>query len=224
MNKTIRLILSIVISFITLGIFVGASELLPESMKIVLLTDESLGLIFTTVFRALLAMVLLIVYRKIYRQDVGIRTENLSKGVFRYGLIVICAFIFQMAANYQKPEIGIVSALPELLLYFVSVMSVGLFEEMLCRGMLFNAFRDRFGDSKKGIYLSALLSSMLFGLFHLVNLVSYPDLVIATIAQVIYATFFGFIFCVIYFRSKNILACIILHGLFDLRTGFGCIS
>ena len=71
-----------------------------------------------------------------------------------------------------------------------------------------------------GIYLSAILSSLVFGIMHLMNLIWSPSLIISTMCLVIYATFAGFLFCVIYYRSKNLISCMLLHGIFDFTAYF----
>ena len=60
----------------------------------------------------------------------------------------------------------------------------------------------------------------MFGGYHLANLFVYPDLVIATISQFIYASFVGVLFAVIYYRAENLLPCIILHAVFDFASCF----
>lgn len=108
-----------------------------------------------------------------------------------------------------------------MIVYFLIVtLAIGIYEELLCRGLLFNAFKIYFGDTKKGIYLSVILSSLLFGVMHLTNLIWSPSLIISTICQVIYAAFVGFLFCVIYYRSDNLISCMLLHGIFDFTAYF----
>lgn len=104
--------------------------------------------------------------------------------------------------------------------FFIVTLAIEIYEELLCRGLLFHSFESYFGDTKKGIYLSAILSSFVFGIMHLTNLIWSPSLIITTICQVIYATFVGFLFCVIYYRSKNLISCILLHGIFDFTAYF----
>ena len=67
---------------------------------------------------------------------------------------------------------------------------------------------------------NAIFSSLIFGIMHLTNLIWSPSLIISTICQVIYATFVGFLFCVIYYRSKNLISCMLLHGIFDFTAYF----
>lgn len=157
---------------------------------------------------------------KAFKIKIDIGRKKLFKGIFWYGLVVCIAVIVYFIGGYTAPEKNIAAALPYLLLSFVATMCVGVAEEVLFRGTLFGACREYFGESKKGIYLSVIISALIFGGSHLTNLLFTPDLVIATITQVIYASEVGIIFAVVYYRSENLLPCIILHGLFDFASDF----
>jgi membrane protease YdiL (CAAX protease family) len=56
---------------------------------------------------------------------------------------------------------------------------------------------------------------MVFGLAHLINLVKNPELLLATFAQIFYATFFGVIFAALLLRTHSIWLMIFLHALFN---------
>lgn len=166
--------------------------------------------------------VLLILYiKKVYKIRIGIRKENLIKGVFWYGLTIVLFVAGMLVLNrsdYGTPDRSLVEVLPLMAFYAVTNLGIGLLEESVCRCVLFNSFKAFFGDNKKGVYLAAFLSSLLFGAIHLGNLNGSNT--ISTITQVIYATFFGMLFAVIYYRSGNLLSCIILHGLVDFADCF----
>lgn len=174
--------------------------------------------IIQAIVRLVLSVVLCISINKLY--NIKIKKAKFIKGFLWYGLILIIAIFFQFASNYQRPEKSIMETLPMIVYFFIVTLAIGIYEELLCRGLLFNSFENYFGDTKKGIYLSAILSSLVFGIMHLTNLIWSPSLIISTICQVIYATFVGFLFCVIYYRSKNLISCMLLHGIFDFTTYF----
>jgi membrane protease YdiL (CAAX protease family) len=157
---------------------------------------------------------------KVFKIKIEFEKQNLVKCIFWYGLVACIAVIVNFVMGYNTPEKSITTALPYILLSFITMMCVGVAEEVMCRGILFGACRDYFGESKKGIYLSVFISAFVFGCWHIGNLLFAPDLVIATVAQVIYATEFGVIFAVIYYRSKSLIPCIILHGLIDFASDF----
>lgn len=166
--------------------------------------------------------VLLILYiKKVYKIRIGIRKENLIKGVFWYGLTIVLFVAGMLVLNrsdYGTPDRSLVEVLPLMAFYAVTNLGIGLLEESVCRCVLFNSFKEFLGNNKKGVYLATFLSSLLFGAIHLGNLNGSNT--ISTITQVIYATFFGMLFAVIYYRSGNLLSCIILHGLVDFADCF----
>lgn len=176
--------------------------------------------IIQAVARLVLSVILWISVNRLFNIKIKIKKAGFIKGFLWYGLIIIIAILFQFASNYQTPEKSFPEALPMLVYFFIITLVIGIYEELLCRGLLFNSFENYFGNTKKGIYLSAILSSLVFGIMHLMNLIWFPSLIISTTCQVIYATFVGFLFCVIYYRSKNLISCILLHGIFDFTAYF----
>lgn len=177
-------------------------------------------IIFSTMIKLVLLAIIIFIALKIYKMKMKFGKKCLGKGIFWFGLVLCIASLFNLVGGYQKPEISFIQALPVLMLFLVFSISVGLYEEIVFRGFIFSLFRKYFGESKKGIYLSVLLSALAFGCMHFVNLIVYPDLIITTIAQVISASFVGVLFAVIYYRTENLLPCIILHSVFDFAGYF----
>ena len=62
---------------------------------------------------------------------------------------------------------------------------------------------------------------MTFGIGHIINLIngSGADL-LPNLLQVVYATAAGFMFVMIYYKSKSLLACIAAHGVFNALSAF----
>lgn len=73
-----------------------------------------------------------------------------------------------------------------------------VFEELVFRGLIFNKAKE-----KLSVISSAILSGILFGLYHL------------DLQQFFYAAILGFIFALIYNKTNNILDVIIIHFLVD---------
>ena len=92
---------------------------------------------------------------------------------------------------------------------------VGVAEEYLCRGWLQNEFIERFGSTKKGIILSIIFSSIVFGFMHITNALVTTQGFTSTIFQIMQAIASGFMFGVIYYRTKNIWTVAFIHGFFD---------
>lgn len=101
----------------------------------------------------------------------------------------------------------------ETALFVVKMLCVGFIEEILFRGFLFNALAK---DNKK---LAVLISSLTFGAGHLVNLFNGANF-ISTVLQVCYATAIGFLFTIIFMRSKSLWPCIIMHSTINSLSAF----
>ena len=98
----------------------------------------------------------------------------------------------------------------ETVLYILSMLCVGFLEEVIFRGLLFNAM------AKDGVRAAVIVSSVTFGIGHIVNLFngSGADLV-SNMLQVVYAVAVGFAFVMIFLRTKSLLICISVHGVFN---------
>lgn len=119
-----------------------------------------------------------------------------------------------LTANFWFGAAVNVSSL-ETVLYILSMLCVGFLEEMIFRGFLFNAMAEN------GINSAIIISSVTFGIGHIVNLFngSGADL-LPSILQIIYAIAIGFTFVMIYYRTKSLIPCIITHGIFNAFSVF----
>ena len=107
------------------------------------------------------------------------------------------------------------ATLLEVVLYVLSMLCVGFLEEMIFRGFLFNAM------AKEDIKTAIIISSVTFGIGHIVNLFNGSGAeLLPNIIQVIYATAVGFLFVMIYYKSKSLIPCIITHGVFNCLSVF----
>ena len=97
--------------------------------------------------------------------------------------------------------------LPEAWLYIISMCCVGFLEEVIFRGLLFRAME------KNNLKTAILVSSLTFGLGHIVNLFngSGKDLPL-TILQIIFAVLVGFVLVLIFFHGKSLIPCIVFHS------------
>jgi membrane protease YdiL (CAAX protease family) len=94
------------------------------------------------------------------------------------------------------------------MLVFIGIY-IGIMEELIFRGFLFRAVEERLN-----IKWAVIISSITFGLYHLVNLTAMS--IELVIIQVIYSTAIGFSFAVVFYFSKSLLPCIIIHSLTDV--------
>ena len=103
----------------------------------------------------------------------------------------------------------------ETALYILAMFCVGFLEEVIFRGLLFEAMRK---DSAKA---AIIVSSVTFGIGHIINLINGSGAeLLPNLLQVVYATAAGFMFVMMYYKSKSLLACIATHGIFNALSVF----
>ena len=107
---------------------------------------------------------------------------------------------------------GVAMNLPplETVLYVLSMFCVGFLEELIFRGLLFQAM------AKDGVRSAIIVSSVTFGIGHIVNLVNGSGAeLLPNLLQVMYAVAIGFAFVMIYWKTKSMMPCIIVHSVFN---------
>ena len=105
--------------------------------------------------------------------------------------------------------------LSEAVLYMLSMLCVGFLEEVIFRGLLFNAMR------KDGIKAAIIVSSVTFGIGHIINLVNGSGAqLLPNLLQIVYATAAGFMFVMMYLKTDSLIGCIAAHGLFNAISVF----
>ena len=103
----------------------------------------------------------------------------------------------------------------ETMLYILAMFCVGFLEEMIFRGLLFQAM------AKDGVRSAIIVSSVTFGIGHIVNLINGSGAeLLPNLLQVMYAVAVGFAFVMIYCRTKSLMPCIIVHSVFNGLSAF----
>lgn len=94
----------------------------------------------------------------------------------------------------------------DIFLFASYCLCVGLFEECIFRGVLFSVLAGVFPNNKKGLLLTFVTSSVIFGAAHLVNGFSI---------QVGYTILTGGLFAFCLMKTKSIFCCGFIHGLYN---------
>jgi CAAX amino terminal protease family. len=148
------------------------------------------------------------------------RRTIFSKPVNRKSLLLVwplVLFIMLNASDLLSGGLKIDGSKPLLILFYILVYtSTGFFEEILCRGFILNLLLNQWGENKKGVYFSVIISSSLFALGHINVLLTGRMDLWSTIAQIFYAFFIGVCFAACYLRTQSIWPVIVLHALFDM--------
>lgn len=93
----------------------------------------------------------------------------------------------------------------EIVFYILTMMNVGFIEEVIFRGFLFKMM------AKDNVKSAIIVSAVTFGIGHIINLLNGADL-IPTLMQVCYAISIGYLFVIIFYKSKSLIPCIITHS------------
>lgn len=96
----------------------------------------------------------------------------------------------------------------EILFYILTMINVGFIEEIVFRGFLFKMME------KDNIKTAIIVSSLTFGIGHIVNLLNGADF-ISTVIKIFYAISIGYLYVMIFYKSKSIVPCIISHSVFN---------
>ncbi len=98
-------------------------------------------------------------------------------------------------------------SLSATLCHIVCMLCVGFVEEVIFRGFLFKAM------AKDGIKSAIIVSSVTFGIGHLVNLFNGSGMeLVNNLCQICFAIAVGFLLVTIFYRGGSLLPCIIVHS------------
>ena len=180
---------------------------IADSLSVMLGVEKSVTLAFGLLLSVLL---LLFLKRNLLFKEYGLcRPKSSAKSMLYYVpiLIMLTANLwYGVTLNYE---------IAETLLYVLSMLCVGFLEEVIFRGLLFEAMRK---DSEK---CAVIVSSITFGMGHIINLINGSGAeLLPNLLQVIYATAAGFMFVMIYLKTESLVVCIAAHGLFNALSAF----
>ena len=185
-------IISIVIYVITLSLADNISKTLGVEKLI------------TAIISAVLTIIFVIWMKKneLFHKYGLCKSEMSASQLLYYIPLVIIISVnlwFGVRLNYS---------ITETIFFVISMVFVGFLEEIIFRGFLFTAM------SKDNVKIAILVSSVTFGMGHIVNLINGSGAnVFSNLLQVVYATAVGFLFTIIFYKSKSLWPCIITHSL-----------
>lgn len=93
-------------------------------------------------------------------------------------------------------------------------LAIGLFEELTFRGVILLSFAERRCNTRKGLLVSLLLTSAVFGVVHLFNLIGGASLP-SVLLQIGYSFLIGAMCSVVLLKTRNIWLCVLIHAVYD---------
>ena len=112
-----------------------------------------------------------------------------------------------------RHDAAVTGTAPEIAFFAVECILVATFEELVFRGVMFlSILKNR--RSTKGIFFSIVVSSALFGIFHMVNLI-YGASFGSVMLQVGYSTLVGCMCAFIIIKTHSIWLSVLVHAVFN---------
>ena len=137
----------------------------------------------------------------------GLTKANNSKK-FLYFIPLFIISLFNLINGFH-----INNSTSEIICHILTMVNVGFLEEIIFRGFLFKMME------KDNVRSAIIVSSITFGIGHIVNLLNGADL-IPTLMQVGYAIAIGFMLVMIFYKSKSIIPCVLFHATFNVLSIF----
>ena len=172
----------------------SAAEAMAESLNIIKLPSM--------IFHVIFSIILLIWLKKNgLFEKYGLKMPG-------YRLKSAWFFIPLMLIGFSSIFFGVTLkySVPETIYYIVSMLCVGFLEEIIFRGFLF------LGMAKNNLRSAVIVSSVTFGIGHIVNLLN-GQAVLETMLQIVFAVAVGFALVALFYRGKSLIPCIVFHGI-----------
>ena len=158
---------------------------------------SNVSFIVNTVFSLCLVAIVLSLKRSVYYGFTKVR--NLKKYLYFTPLCVIISVNLWSGFNINHSS-------SEIIFHILTMINIGFIEELIFRGFLFRMM------AKENVKSAIIVSALSFGIGHIVNLLNGAEL-IPTLMQICYATAIGYLFVIIFHKSKSLIPCIITHCL-----------
>lgn len=157
----------------------------------------------SSIVNTFISLFLIVLMKKLNRLEYyGIKKiSNCKKYLFFIPLIIISTVNLWGKISFDK-------TVSETLLYFITMLNVGFIEEIIFRGFLFKMME------KDNVKRALIVSALTFGIGHIVNLLNGASF-LPTMMQICYAVSLGYLFVVIFYKSKSLIPCIITHALIN---------
>ena len=153
--------------------------------------------IANTIFSACLIALVLSLKKSAYYGFT--KVQNLKQYLFFIPLVLIISVNLWNGFNTNHPT-------SEIVFHILTMINIGFIEELIFRGFLFRMME------KSSLNSAIIVSAITFGMGHIVNLLNGAEL-IPTLMQICYASAIGYLFVIIFHKSKSLVPCIITHCL-----------
>ena len=135
------------------------------------------------------------------------------------GMVPFVMVSLALSVNLQPgPEAAFKPAW-QIAVFFLCMFLISLAEETLFRGVIAETLLEHFGPGRVGVWKACLVSGLLFGSGHLVNLLSSAP--VGVLVQCGMTAALGTLYAAIYFRGGNLWVLVFLHTMQDVAALIG---
>ncbi len=202
-------ILAMLLSMVLIQLYFLAVGVIQNIVAMLLTGGSQVSSIVDAVVTIASSLLLLWLYQRKYYPNGRkfFSTQGFEPSLlYGWGLLVVAVLSFSIARLTGNPMGNVFAAI-------ILGIAPGIQEELLCRTIPISLLMKR-EDRRNLIPAVYIIPSLLFGLFHFVNLLSGADLIL-TLLQVAYATAVGLILASIYLKTGNLWITIALHSFMD---------
>ena len=155
----------------------------------------------TTIINTIFSIMLIILIVKLKKvKYYGLtKVNNIKNYLYFFPLLLI------ISVNLWN-GININNSIDEIVFHILTMINIGFIEEIIFRGFLYKML------AKDNVKIAILVSSITFGIGHIINLLN-GALLLPSIMQICYSISIGYLFVIIFYKSKSIVPCIITHCL-----------
>lgn len=113
----------------------------------------------------------------------------------------------------------------KLILYGLNMFCAAFLEEFLFRGLILGLLLQHYHGSKNPVFRSVLVSGLIFGSTHLLNLWSTDSPSVHSVLNQLYATAcLGFMYGAVYLKTRSLLVLTVVHFLSNFFAGLEALS
>jgi membrane protease YdiL (CAAX protease family) len=154
----------------------------------------------------------------------GYRYMNPFRRPFWKSLLVILPCFAVVINNFPiisfvRGDAVLNSPLEYVLIFAAECFFVALFEEFAFRGVIFSVILEKRRKNSGDVFISILLTSVMFGLIHILNILSGSD-PMSVFLQIGYSFLIGGMCSFVLIETKNIWFCVIFHAVYNFGGDF----
>lgn len=133
--------------------------------------------------------------------------DGLLVGMFPF--VLLSLILALNVGIVGPPEGAVLKPAWQIVVFLLTMFLIGLAEESIFRGIIARTLLEHFGVSRGGIWKAVVVSGLLFGAGHAVNLLESEPL--GVLIQCCITAVLGMLYAAIYFRTGNLWVVVFLH-------------